>query len=238
MRLGRKLLAIGGLMLLLLLPLALLGGLVGERQQRAAEVVEDIARASANPQRVTAPLLRLDIERTVQRMEREGDDASVPRVPVTRTLRETRLLAAESVTVEAYGSMVPLKQCAAISTPDARLIQIQPWDVSLVKSITKGIIDANLGFNPIPDGKTIRVPLPEMSRERRQEFVKNAHRLAEEGRVHVRNVRRDALEQGKKAKLPEDEQKRLEKDIQTATDKAIADINSHLAHKEKELLTV
>ena len=101
MRLGRKLLAIGGLMLLLLLPLALLGGLVGERQQRAAEVVEDIARASANPQRVTAPLLRLDIERTVQRMEREGDDASVPRVPVTRTLRETRLLAAESVTVEA-----------------------------------------------------------------------------------------------------------------------------------------
>lgn len=144
----------------------------------------------------------------------------------------------ESVTVEAYGSMVPLKQCAAISTPDARLIQIQPWDISLVKAITKGIIDSNLGFNPIPDGKTIRVPLPEMSRERRQEFVKNAHRLAEEGRVHVRNVRRDSLEQGKKAKLPEDEQKRLEKDIQTATDKAIADINSHLAHKEKDLLTV
>jgi ribosome recycling factor len=77
-----------------------------------------------------------------------------------------------------------------------------------------------------------------MSRERRQEFVKNAHRLAEEGRVHIRNVRRDSLEQGKKAKLPEDEQKRLEKDIQTATDKAIADINSHLAHKEKDLLTV
>ena len=74
----------------------------------------------------------------------------------------------ESVTVEAYGSMVPLKQCAAISTPDARLIQIQPWDISLVKAITKGIIDANLGFNPIPDGKTIRVPLPEMSRERRR----------------------------------------------------------------------
>lgn len=144
----------------------------------------------------------------------------------------------ETVMVEAYGSMVPLKQCAAISTPDARLIQIQPWDPSLIKAITKGIIDANIGFNPIPDGKLIRVPLPEMSRERRQEFVKNAHRLAEEGRVHVRNVRRDCIEHAKKAKLPEDELKRVEKDIQTATDKSIADINTHLAHKEKDLLTV
>lgn len=144
----------------------------------------------------------------------------------------------ESVMVEAYGSMQPLKSCAAISTPDARLIQIQPWDASLAKAIAKGIIDANLGFNPIVDGKSIRVPLPDMSRERRQEFVKNAHRLAEEGRVHVRNVRRDAIETAKKAKLPEDEMKRLEKEIQTATDKAIADINTHLAHKEKDLLTV
>jgi ribosome recycling factor len=77
-----------------------------------------------------------------------------------------------------------------------------------------------------------------MSRERRQQFVKTSHTLAENGRVHIRNIRRDAIEAGKKAKLPEDEMKRLEKDIQTATDKAIADINSHLAHKEKELLTV
>lgn len=144
----------------------------------------------------------------------------------------------EGVLVEAYGSMTPLKQCAAITTPDARLIQIQPWDASISKAIAKGIIDANLGLNPIIDGKTIRVPLPEMSRERRQEFVKTAHRLAEEGRVHVRNNRRDAIEQAKKAKLPEDEMKRLEKDIQTATDKSIADINTHLAHKEKDLLSV
>lgn len=144
----------------------------------------------------------------------------------------------EGVLVEAYGSMTPLKQCAAISTPDARLIQVQPWDASLIKAIIKGIQEANLGFNPIPDGKVIRIPLPEMSRERRQEFVKNAQRLAEEGRVHVRNVRRDAHETAKKAKLPEDESKRLDKDIQAATDKAIKDINDHLAHKEKDLLTV
>jgi len=144
----------------------------------------------------------------------------------------------ESVMVEAYGSMTPLKQCAAISTPDARLIQIQPWDVSIMKSIIKGIQEANLGLNPIPDGKVIRIPLPEMSRERRQEFVKTAHRLAEEGRVHVRNVRRDTLEASKKAKLPEDDSKRLEKDIQAATDAAIKSIGDHLAHKEKDLLTV
>jgi len=144
----------------------------------------------------------------------------------------------EGVMVDAYGSPMRLKECAAISTPDARLIQIQPWDVSLVQSIVKGIQQANLGFNPIPDGKLIRIPLPDMSRERRLEFVKTASRMAEEGRVHVRNVRRDVLEAVKKAKLPEDEAKRLEKDIQTATDKSIADINSHFAHKEKELLAV
>ena len=144
----------------------------------------------------------------------------------------------EGVMDEAYGSMTPLKQCAAISTPDARLIQIQPWDTTLTKSILKGIQEANLGFNPIPDGKVIRIPLPEMSRERRQEFVKTAHRLAEEGRVHVRNVRRDALETAKKAKLPEDDSKRLDKDVQVITDAAIKSIGDHLAHKEKDLLTV
>jgi ribosome recycling factor len=144
----------------------------------------------------------------------------------------------ESVTVEAYGSMMRIKECAAISTPDPRTIVIQPWDKGLAQAIIKGIQTANLGFNPNIDGGIVRIPLPEMSRERRQEFVKVANRLAEEGRVQVRNLRRDAIESVKKAKLPEDESKRLEKDIQTATDKSIADINQHLAHKEKELTTV
>lgn len=144
----------------------------------------------------------------------------------------------EGVAVEAYGSTMRLRDCAAISTPDARLIVIQPWDVSLVTAIVKGIQVANIGFNPIPDGKIIRIPLPELSRERRQEYVKTAHRLAEEGRVSVRNVRHGALDAMKKAKLPQDEAKRLEKELQTVTDKSIADINAHLAHKEKELLTV
>jgi ribosome recycling factor len=144
----------------------------------------------------------------------------------------------EGVMVEAYGSQMRLKECAAILTPDPRLIQIQPWDASLVKAIEKAIQTANLGFNPIADGKTVRVPLPDMSRERRLEFVKTANRLAEEGRVQVRNVRREAFDSVKKAKLSEDESKRIEKEIQSATDKAIKDINEHLAHKEKELLAV
>jgi len=142
----------------------------------------------------------------------------------------------ESVMVEAYGTQMRLKDCAAITTPDARLIQIQPWDAGLSKAIEKAIQAANLGINPIVDGKIVRVPLPDMSRERRQEFVKAAHRLAEEGRVQVRNVRRDGLESLKKAKLPEDDSKRLEKDVQTATDKSIAEINDHLARKEADLL--
>lgn len=142
----------------------------------------------------------------------------------------------EGVMVEAYGTQMRLKDCAAITTPDARMIQIQPWDAGLTKAVEKAIQTANLGFNPTIDGKIVRIPLPDMSRERRQEFVKTAHRLAEEGRVHVRNVRRDGLETLKKAKLPEDESKRLEKDVQTVTDKSITEINDHLAKKEKELL--
>jgi ribosome recycling factor len=144
----------------------------------------------------------------------------------------------EGIQVEAYGSMMRIKDCAAISTPDARQIVIQPWDKGLTQAISKAILIANLGFNPAVDGQLVRVPLADMSRERRQEFVKVANRLAEEGRVQVRNVRRDVLESVKKAKLPEDEAKRLEKDIQTATDKAIEEINKHLAAKEKDLLTV
>ncbi len=144
----------------------------------------------------------------------------------------------ENVMIDAYGSQMRIKDCAAINTPDPRVILITPWDAGLTKAIEKGIQIANIGFNPVVDAKTVRVPLPDMSRERRQEFVKVAHKLAEEGRVHVRNVRRDAMDGLKKAKLPEDESKRTEKELQTLTDKFIKEIESHLASKEKELLVV
>lgn len=148
----------------------------------------------------------------------------------------------EGVMVEAYGSTMRLKECAAISTPDARMIQVQPWDKGLVRPVEKALQQANLGINPIVDGGLIRLPFPDLSRERRLEFVKIANKLAEEGRVNVRHARRDAMEQTKKAlkdgKITEDEEKRLEKEIQAATDKFIKDIDTHLASKEKELTTV
>jgi ribosome recycling factor len=144
----------------------------------------------------------------------------------------------EGIMVEAYGGMQQLKACAAITTPDPRMIQVQPWDKGLLRAVEKALQQANIGVNPVVDGNLIRLPFPDLSKERRLEFVKTAHRLAEEGRVHVRNVRRDVLEQVKKAKLSEDETKRLEKEIQTTTDKSIKDIESHLAHKEKELTTL
>jgi len=148
----------------------------------------------------------------------------------------------EGVMVEAYGSMMRLKECAAISTPDARLIQVQPWDKGLIRAVEKALQQANLGINPIVDGGLIRLPLPDLSKERRLEFVKIAHKLAEEGRVNVRHIRRDAMEGVKKAKkdgkISEDEEKRVEKEIQVLTDKTIKDIDTALAHKEKDLITV
>jgi ribosome recycling factor len=148
----------------------------------------------------------------------------------------------DPIQVEAYGSMMPLKGCAAITTPDPRMIQIQPWDKGLLRAIEKALQMANIGVNPVVDGSLIRLPFPDLSRERRQEFVKTAHRLAEEGRVSVRHIRRDAMEGAKKlkkdGKISEDDEKRLEKDVQAATDKAIKDIDAAVAAKEKELLTV
>lgn len=148
----------------------------------------------------------------------------------------------ETVMVEAYGSMMPLKGCAAITTPDPRMIQIQPWDKGLTRAIEKALQLANIGINPVVDGALIRLPFPELSKERRQEFVKTAHRLAEEGRVAVRHVRRDAMEQLKKhghdSGITEDDVKHAEKELQKLTDDYTAKIDAHLAHKEKEIMTV
>jgi ribosome recycling factor len=148
----------------------------------------------------------------------------------------------EGVMVEAYGTTMRLRDCAAITTPDPRLIQITPWDKSIVRDVEKALQTANLGINPIVDGGTIRMPLPELSRERRQEFVKVAHKLAEEGRVSVRNARHNGMETAKKeqkeGKLSEDDARRIEKEIQTMTEKFMKDVDAHLAAKEKELTTV
>ncbi len=148
----------------------------------------------------------------------------------------------EGISVEAYGSQMRLKEVAAITTPDSRTIQIQPWDKSMVVPIEKAIQTANIGINPSVDGGLIRLPLPELNRERRQELVKVAHQMAEEGRISVRHARRDGLEALKKlqksGEISEDDQKRYDKEIQAETDKAIKEIGDHLAHKEQELLSL
>lgn len=148
----------------------------------------------------------------------------------------------DGVRVHAYGSTVTLKEVAAVTTPDARTIMVQPWDKSVIKDVEKGIQEANLGLNPIIDGGILRVPVPELTGQRREELAKTAGSMAEDGRVRIRQGRRDALDLLKAAKnddgLPEDDFKRHEKEVQKAHDDYIAEINDHLAHKEAELKKV
>ena len=148
----------------------------------------------------------------------------------------------ENVMVDVYGSSMRLRDIAAITTPDSRLIQVQPWDKDAVKPIEKALQQANLGINPAVDGNLIRLPIPELSGERRQEMVKVCQRMAEEGRVSVRHARREALDAFKKmekeSEITEDELKRFEKEVQQATDKNIGEIDQHLQAKETELLSV
>jgi len=146
----------------------------------------------------------------------------------------------DSVRVNYYGAPVPLKQVANVNTPEPRLITVQPWEKNLISEIEKAILKADLGFNPQNDGTTIRIPIPQLTEERRKEFVKICRNLAEDSRVAVRNVRRDALEHLKKAKkdgqLPEDEEKAHEKELQKLTDKHTGMIDESLKHKETEIM--
>ena len=148
----------------------------------------------------------------------------------------------ENIMVDAYGSSMRLRDMAGITAPETRMILIQPWDAGTVESISKGIQAANLGLNPAIDGKVIRIVLPELSQERREELVKVAKKITEDGRVAVRHVRRDALdglkEAGKEAGVSEDEVKSAEKQVQKLTDDFIKKLDDHLADKEKEILTV
>ncbi len=148
----------------------------------------------------------------------------------------------EGVTIDAYGSSMRIRDVAAITTPDTRTIQIQPWDKSVVNSVKKGIETANLGFNPSVDGTVIRINIPELSKERRQELVKVAHNLAEEGRVGIRAARHDAmtaLKQAEKEKdISEDERKAYEKEVQKVTDHYTNSISDHLKNKESDLLQI
>ncbi|MBL7924839.1 MAG: ribosome recycling factor [Bacteroidia bacterium] len=147
----------------------------------------------------------------------------------------------DGVLVDYYGSMTPLSQVANINTPEARTIVIQPWEKSLIKAIEKAIIDSNLGLTPANDGLLIRISVPPLSEERRKDLVKRAKAEGEHAKVGIRNLRRDANENIKKAQksgLPEDVAKEAEAKTQKITDDYIAKVDKHLEAKEKEIMTV
>jgi len=147
----------------------------------------------------------------------------------------------DPVMVNAYGSQMPLNQVGTVSVPDARMLSVQVWDQSLVDAVDKAIRDANLGLNPAVEGNVLRVPIPELNAERRQEMVKIAHKYAEQARVAVRNVRRDGMDQIRKAKgegMSEDEQKLYHDEIQELTDAGIAKIDTALETKQEEIMQV
>jgi ribosome recycling factor len=148
----------------------------------------------------------------------------------------------ENIMVEVYGSNMRVRELAGITTPEPRMLLIQPWDAGTLHPIEKAIQKSNLGLNPAVDKKFIRIVLPELSEERRLEFTKIVKKMAEDGRVAVRHVRRDALEAlkklGKTGGITEDQTEAGEKDVQKLTDQYIAKIDQHLAHKEKEIMTV
>ena len=145
----------------------------------------------------------------------------------------------EHVTVEYYGTATPLKQVAAITAPEPHLLAIQPWDSKMVPEIEKAILKASLGITPIVDGKLVRLPIPPLTGDRREELVKVVHRMAEEGRISIRTLRRDANEAVKKLKnekqVSEDEAFKSQDHIQKLTDRHIEQINALVKAKEREL---
>jgi ribosome recycling factor len=148
----------------------------------------------------------------------------------------------EPITVEAYGTQMPLTQVGTIGVPESRLLTVQVWDRGMVKAVEKAIRDSGLGLNPQTDGQTVRVPLPELNEERRRELTKIAHKYAEAARVAVRNVRRDGMDALKKAEkdgdVSQDEHKTQSDKVQAMTDRHIKALDETLAQKEREILQI
>jgi ribosome recycling factor len=144
----------------------------------------------------------------------------------------------DRVVVNYYGAATPLKQLASIGAPEPRLLTVTPFDKGAMKDIEKAISDAELGFNPANDGQLIRLPVPELTEDRRKDMVKLARKMAEDGRIAVRNIRRDAISDLKAGDETEDEVRRAEGDVQKVTDEHIALIDSALKAKEAEIMEV
>ena len=147
----------------------------------------------------------------------------------------------DPVVVEVYGSMMPLSQVATVSAPEPRMLSVQVWDKSNMTPVEKGIAHANLGLNPIIDGQTLRLPIPDLTQERRKELAKLAGQYAEKAKIAIRNVRRDAMESlktdEKKKEISEDDRKRSEEQVQKMTDQFVKETDEAAAKKEQEILT-
>ena len=147
----------------------------------------------------------------------------------------------DPVQVDVYGAMMPLNQVATVSAPEPRMLSVQVWDKANVTAVEKGIAHANLGLNPMIDGQTLRLPMPDLTEERRKELAKLAGKYAENAKIAIRNVRRDGMEalkeDEKKKEISEDERKRSEDDVQKLTDRYVAEADDAAATKEKEILT-
>ena len=148
----------------------------------------------------------------------------------------------DRLTVSYYGSDVPLSQVGNITVPEARLLQIAPWEANMLKEIEKAIQSSDIGINPTNDGKVIRLVFPELTEERRKELTKDIKKKGEDAKVSIRNIRRDAMDAfgkaQKKSEITEDDLKNLEKEIQTLTDKSIAELDKKVEAKNKEIMTV
>ncbi len=148
----------------------------------------------------------------------------------------------EPITVEAYGSQMPMSQVGTISVPEPRMLSVQVWDKSLVSAVEKAIRESSLGLNPMPEGQVVRVPVPELSEDRRRDLTKVAHQYAEQARVAVRNVRRDGMEILKRLEkdghISEDDHRHEATEVQTLTDETIEAIDETLAHKDEEIMQV
>ena len=146
------------------------------------------------------------------------------------------------ITIDYYGTPTPINQVAGISVPEARLIVIQPWDGSILKEIEKEILKSDIGINPSNDGKVIRLAFPELNEERRKEIVKDIRKMAEEAKVAIRSIRRDAIDEAKtmqkNSEISEDELKGAEDNIQKLTDKYVEEIDKILEKKEKEVMSI
>lgn len=146
------------------------------------------------------------------------------------------------VKIDYYGTPTPINQVAGVSVPEARLIVIQPWDASILKEIERAILASDIGINPNNDGKVIRLSFPELNEERRKELVKEIRKTAEEARVAIRSIRRDGIDEFKKkqkdSEITEDDLHTAEEQIQKITDKKIEEIDSILANKEKEIMSI